>query len=113
MNRLPLQFANASLLVVLTLLTRSLLAEPVSVGGGSIDLEPPKGYCKASKDNVERPVVESLEKGAGTGALVLMVFAQCDELKSLRGGKIKNFTRYGQYVAPKEDDGTVRPQPSG
>ena len=88
-------------------------ADAISVAGRTLNLQPPSGYCQADKNHAERPIIEGLEKGAGKGSRVLMVFAQCDELKDLRSGKIKYLRRYGQYVAPAGADGTVKPQPVG
>jgi len=101
------------MLVALMTVVQPAFADSISVGGRALNLQPPAGYCQADKSHAERPIIEGLEKGAGKGSRLLMVFAQCDELKDLRSGKIKYLKRYGQYVAPAGADGTVRPQPVG
>jgi hypothetical protein len=87
-------------------------AATVTVAGRSLNLDPPRGYCQADKNHAERAIVEALEKSAGKGPVVLMVFAQCDELNDLRQGKIKDLRRYGQYVALPVL-GAIEPQPPG
>jgi hypothetical protein len=88
-------------------------AATVNVAGRSLVLDPPQGYCQTDKNKAERPIVESLEKGAGPGTIVLMVFARCDELESLRIGKMKNLQHYGQYMAVPVGGPRVTPQPAG
>ena len=88
-------------------------AATVNVAGRSLVLDPPQGYCQGDKNKAERPIIESLEKGAGAGAIVLMVFARCDELEHLRSGKVKNLQHYGQYMAVPVGGGRVTPQPAG
>ncbi len=87
-------------------------AATVTVAGRSINLDPPQGYCQADKNHAERAIVESLEKGAGKGPVVLMVFARCDELNDFRHGKIKDLHRYGQYLA-LPIGGAIEAQPPG
>lgn len=85
----------------------ALHAEAVRLAGRDVNLPVPQGYCVAKEDGAEGQVVSRIRHGIGVKNRLLLVFAQCDELKAMRAaqaGKADDgIRRYGTYTALAPD----------
>lgn len=111
-----MNFARPALLLAGLLLACGAHAqaiEKVNVDTVSINAPIPAGYCKVPRESRLGqnlyPVQERMQSGIN---LVLLVFADCNELKALEAGKAQNLVRYGMYLAPLSN-GQVTRIPAG
>ena len=95
--------------LVVGLFTSAARAETPTLGGRTVILEPPAGYCAldpARQD--EADLIAFNEKMQQPRNHLVMQLADCGELADFRAGKRPSFDRYGQYFVPVTD-GAVQP----
>ena len=84
-------------------------AETLTLGGRTVILEPPAGYCALDPNRQnEADLIAFNEKMQQPRNHVVMQLADCGELEEFRAGKRRSFDRYGQYFVPVTD-GAVTP----
>jgi len=84
-------------------------AEALTLGGRTVILEPPAGYCALDPERQnEADLIAFNEKMQQPRNHVVMQLADCGELEEFRAGKRQSFDRYGQYFVPVTD-GAVTP----
>lgn len=90
---------------------QSLHAELVTVVGRNINLPLPRGYCAVKDQGTEGQLVTRTREGLGAKNRLLLLFANCDELKALRtqtaGTPADGFNDYGTFTVLLKD-GDVR-----
>jgi hypothetical protein len=86
-------------------------AERLTLGGRTVVLEPPAGYCALDPARPEEAkLIDFNEQMQQPRNHVAMQLADCGELEEFRAGKRPSFERYGQYFVPVVD-GAVKPVP--
>lgn len=79
-------------------------AETLTLGGRTVILDPPAGYCALDPARPdEAAVIAFNEKMQQPRNHVVMQLADCGELADFRAGKRPSFERYGQYFVPVTD----------
>jgi hypothetical protein len=97
---MPSRLGFAALLLAAA--ASSALAAQATIGGASINLPPPGGFCELSEsDPSDKRLVTTLggllEK---SGNKLLSMSADCRQLTDWHGGKRKLLDDYGQYQTP-------------
>jgi hypothetical protein len=91
--------------------TSTAQAERLTLGGRTVVLEPPAGYCALDPARPEEAkLIDFNEQMQQPRNHVAMQLADCGELEEFRAGKRPSFERYGQYFVPVVD-GAVKPVP--
>jgi hypothetical protein len=81
-----------------------LQAASYEVAGRSVAVELPPDYCAIDKDiRAERELHEVIQQINAGMNRVLVVFVDCQELRSWRRGEIEALTRYGQVLTPARE----------
>ncbi len=76
-------------------------AETFKLGGRTVVLEPPKGFCALDpKRPKEAEIIALNEQMQQPRNHVILQLADCDELAGFRAGERQSFERYGQYFTP-------------
>ena len=84
-------------------------AETLTLGGRTVMLEPPAGYCALDPARPqEADLIAFNEKAQQPRNHVAMQLADCGELAEFRAGKRPSFERYGQYFVASTG-GAVEP----
>lgn len=82
-------------------LTASAPADTFKLGGRTVMLQPPKGFCALDpKRPKEAAIIALNEQMQEPRNHVILQLADCDELAGFRGGQRDSFERYGQYFTP-------------
>jgi hypothetical protein len=104
-----MQAPTALMLIAVVLGAPAARAETLTLGGRTVILEPPAGYCALdpARQN-EAELIAFNEKMQQPRNHVVMQLADCGELAEFRAGTRQNFERYGQYFAPLSE-GAVKP----
>jgi hypothetical protein len=94
---------------VFAIVAVSAHAEETSIGGLTIHLTAPAGYCVLDKSNADDArLLEGLRATFKLNKL-LSVYVACDQLKDFRSGKQASLSEYAQYVTPLNDVDRVVP----
>lgn len=76
-------------------------AETLSIAGRAVVLEPPAGHCALSEaETADRPLITSLRRSNEGRNIVLMVFAECENLRLWRRNQVPTLLSHGQFLAP-------------
>jgi hypothetical protein len=79
-------------------------AASYEVAGRSVAVELPSDYCAIDKGiRAERELHEVIQQINAGMNRVLVVFVECQELRSWRRGEIDALTRYGQVLTPARE----------
>jgi len=93
--------AKAFLFCSVVALASAASAESFTLGGRTVMLEPPKGFCALDPDRAKEAAIITLnEQMQQPRNHVILQLADCDELAGFRTGERQNFERYGQYFTP-------------
>jgi hypothetical protein len=104
-----MQAPTALILIAVVLGAATARAETLTLGGRTVILEPPAGYCALdpARQN-EADIIAFNDKMQQPHNHMVMQLADCGELAEFRAGTRQNFERYGQYFAPLSE-GAVKP----
>jgi hypothetical protein len=103
------RFGSAALLLLVA--TSTAQSETLTLGGRTVMLDPPAGYCALDPARPEEAkLIDFNETMQQPRNHVAMQLADCGELEEFRAGKRPSFERYGQYFVPVTD-GAVKPVP--
>lgn len=85
-------------------------AAAINVGGRSIVVLQPEGYCWLDLNGSENLMAQqAADIYSRTGQELLVMFADCKELHALRSGKVYSFNRHGNITAFTNRSGKVVP----
>jgi hypothetical protein len=85
-------------------------AAAISVGGRSVVIVQPEGFCWLDLNGSEGPMAQQAAAiFSKTGQELLAMFADCKELKLLRSGKVTTLKRHGSFTADANRRGLVVP----
>jgi hypothetical protein len=91
---------------VLLALATTASADDISVGGRTLSIMPPEGYCALDRSNpADARVMDTVEKAQAGRNQVLMHFVPCTELEDWHAGRIAVYSVYGN-VAVQLNNGT-------
>jgi hypothetical protein len=94
--------------VTLLALTAAAGAEDFQVGGETLSIDPPDGYCALDRSHpADAFILGAIEKTQAGANQVLMQFALCQQLEDWHAGRIPNYSNYGGVTVQLED-GTPR-----
>jgi len=89
---------------VIVALASAARADTFTLGGRTVVLEPPQGFCALdAKRPKEAEVIALNETMRQPRNHVVLQLADCDELAGFRKGERQGFERYGQYFTPVSD----------
>lgn len=75
----------------------------VELAGRKLSLEAPEGYCALEQAQPRDKVfLDRLSLALGDDYLLLLMFADCEELKQYRAKRAERFLRFGQIMAMRE-----------
>ena len=92
---------SAAIIVVLAALASSAHADTFKLGGRTVLLELPRGFCALDpKRPKEAEIIDLNEQMQQPRNHVILQLADCDQLAGFRAGERQVFDRYGQYFTP-------------
>jgi len=87
-------------LAVLAIGARTATAEELRIGGRTIRLEVPRGWCRLDPaDGADATVLRTAESLQARNRIVMM-FADCRELAGLRNGSYRGYVSGGTIMLP-------------
>jgi hypothetical protein len=83
-------------------LVASAHAEEVSVGGNTLDLTLPKGFCALGDSERENELKAQQRRASESFGELVQFGAPCDSIREFRDGKIDNFPHWAQVMILKK-----------
>ena len=88
-------------MVFVIVVPANIYADTVTVGSDSISVSIPKGYCNLNPNNLsDVRLIDYLKDANRNNNKVLVVFADCEQLKLWRAGSYSSLDEYGYILAP-------------
>src|SRR5688572_25842958 len=84
-----------------TCVVASLRAEEVSVGGNTLDLTLPKGFCELGNSARENDLKVQQRRATESFGELVQFGAPCEYIAEFRDGKIDNFPHWAQVMILK------------
>jgi hypothetical protein len=101
------KFSFGAILLAVFTFASSAHADTFKLGGRTVALEPPRGYCALDpKRPKEAEIITLNEQMQQPRNHVILQLADCDELAGFRVGDRQAFDRYGQYFTPASGTAT-------
>lgn len=98
-------------IAILVTFTTPVRANDVPVGGKTLSIAPPEGFCEYDRSNDFDAAVMKRVEDAQTGMnRVALQFGRCDEFKRWRAGGV-TFSQFGQIMLSLDYPGAPQPVP--